>query len=163
VKTLCRTCILSLAAVFCLSGTAFGLLTLKELPSGRKSTAPTITIDGTLLAAVPMVFERLGFSWKWDDAGQQLTCLRNTQQYVFTRDVPYYFSGEVLLPLSTPAVRVGATIFLPVEEIVGILSGAGGPRVRWNAAGRILTINKSSHSVVSVTAEKKQNSVLVTV
>jgi N-acetylmuramoyl-L-alanine amidase len=162
-KTLVRTVILSYAAVFFLCGTVFATITVKELPSGRTATVPSITIDGTLLAAVPMVFERLGFSWKWDAVGQQLTCTRNAQQYVFTEDIPYYSSGDALLPLSTPAVRVGATIFLPAGDMVAIIRGSGGPKVRWNAVSRLLTINKSSHSIVSVSSEKKQNGVLITV
>ena len=162
-KTLVRTVILSCAAVFFLGGTVFATITVKELPSGRTATVPSITIDGTLLAAVPRVFERLGFSWKWDAVGQQLTCTRNAQQYVFTEDIPYYSSGGALLPLSTPAARVGSTIFLPAGDIVAVLSEAGGPKVRWNAASRLLTINKSSRSIVSVSSEKKQNGVLVTV
>lgn len=154
---------LSCAAVLWLCGTVSAAITIKELPSGRTSTVPTITLEGGLLTAVPMVFERLGFTWKWDAAGEQLTCTRNAVQYVFTKDVPYYFSGDSMLPLSVSASRVGATIFLPAPEIVAILSKAGGPKIRWNAASRLLTINKSSHSIVSVSSEKKQNGVLVTV
>jgi N-acetylmuramoyl-L-alanine amidase len=144
-------------------GAAYASLTLRELPSGRTATVPTVTLDGRLLAAVPMVFERLGFSWKWNEEGQQLTCMRNAQLYVFTKDIPYYSCGDALLPLNSPAKRVGATIFLPAEEMVAILKEAGGPKIKWNAASRLLTINKSSHSIVSVSAEKKQNGVLVTV
>jgi len=162
-KTLFRTVVLSYAAVFVLGTAVSAAITVRELPSGRTATVPAVTIDGTLLAAVPMVFEQIGFSWKWDAAGQQLTCTRNALQYVFTEDVPYYSSGGALLTLSTPAARVGATIFLPAGDIVAILSEAGGPKVRWNAASRLLTINKSSHSIVSVSSEKKQNGVLVTV
>ncbi|MBN2189284.1 MAG: N-acetylmuramoyl-L-alanine amidase [Chitinispirillaceae bacterium] len=162
-KTRHRNIILPLAAALALGGNVFGALTLRELPSGRTSTVPTITIDGTLLAAVPMVFERLGFTWKWDDGGQQLTCIRNAQQYVFTKDIPYYFSGDALLPMPSPAARVGATIFLPAEEMVAILKEAGGPKIRWDAASQVLTVSKSSRSIVSVSSEKKQNGVLVTV
>jgi N-acetylmuramoyl-L-alanine amidase len=162
-KTLFRTVVLSCAAVFFLGKAVSAAITVRELPSGRTATVPAVTLEGTLLAAVPMVFERLGFTWKWDASGEQLTCTRNAKQYVFTKDVPYYLSGDTVLPLSTSAARVGATIFLPAGDIVAILKDAGGPKVRWNAASQTLTVNKSSRSIISVSSEKKQNGVLVTV
>jgi N-acetylmuramoyl-L-alanine amidase len=162
-RRLARTITLPLAAVMCSGAAVSAAITVRDLPSGSTAAVPAITLHDTLFAAVPMVFERLGFSWKWEEAGQQLTCVRNARQYVFTQDVPYYSCGSALLPLPAPVVRIGATLFLPAEELFKVVKDSGGPELRWNAASQVLTISKSSHSIVSVAAEKKQNGVLVAV
>ena len=147
----------------CCCGTAAANITVRELPSGRTGTLPAVMRGGELLVALPPLFERLGFKWRWDDPAQQLTCVRNARQYVFTQDIQYYFCDNALFPLPAPVLRIGASLYLPMKAFLAIYKGVNGPKLRWDAASKALTINKSSYSVASVACEKKQNGVLVTV
>lgn len=158
-----RKIVLLSATALCCGGTAFADIAVRELPSGRTGTVPTTTRSGECLTALPVIFERLGFTWKWDPVARQLTCVRNTQQYVFTQDIPYYSCGNVLQPLPVPALRIGATLYLPLRTLLDITRGMTAPNMRWNKATQVLTINKSTHSIVAVACEKKVNGVLVTV
>ena len=161
-----RNLILLSASLLCCSGAAlpaFADITVRELPSGRTGAIPSATLSGECLAAVPVIFERLGFTWKWDAVSQQLTCVRNAQQYVFTQDIPYYSCGNVLQPLPTPVLRIGPTLYLPLRTLLDITRGMTAPNMRWNKVSQVLTINKSTHSIVAVACEKKVNGVLVTV
>ena len=165
-RTFRNLVLLSVTAVCCggpAGGQAFADITVRELPSGRTGTIPSTTRSGECLTAIPVVFERLGFTWKWDAPAQQLTCVRNAQQYVFTQDVPYYSCGNVVQPLPAPTRRIGATLYLPLRTLLDITRGMTAPTMRWNNASQVLTINKSTHSIVAVACEKKVNGVLVTV
>jgi N-acetylmuramoyl-L-alanine amidase len=162
-KTNYRIIIVAAAAVAGCTFAAVADIGVKELPSGRGGTVPSLMRNGELLAAVPMVFERLGFKWRWDASARQLTCGRNARQYVFTQDIPYYSCGNELLRLPSPPARIGATLYLPLSTLLEIARGTDVPAMKWNAASQLLTINKSPYSIASVACEKKQNGVLVTI
>jgi len=155
-RALMLFCAVSAAAVS-------GAITVREVPSGRSSTVPSVDHDGELMLALPLFLERLGFKWQWDEAARQLTCSRNMQHFIFTQDIPYYSSDNALLNLPQPPERIGASLFLPLGAILDIGKAVSGISLRWNPASNALTVNKSSYSVASVACEKKQNGMLITI
>lgn len=155
-------------AILCYCATpSFSAITVRQMPSGQTVSVPSIVRDGALQVALPLFLESLGFTWQWDETACQLTCARNAMQYVFTEDVPFYTFGDMFHQLSVPPRRIGASLFIPVREIIEIGGKIDGRRYAWDSASRTMTVEKllkkSPFSIVSVAAEKKQNGVLVTI
>jgi N-acetylmuramoyl-L-alanine amidase len=152
------SCILWFGAV-----PGFSAITLKLMPSGKTGTVGALSQDGELVAAVPEFFEQLGFKWQWDASTQQLTCVRNLTRYVLTQDVQFYTFNGALLELPAAPRRIGATLYLAPEALADIYKETGGAKAAWDPAAQTLTVGNASQTITSVTAEKKQNGVVVTV
>jgi N-acetylmuramoyl-L-alanine amidase len=155
------------AIFLCCAMQSFPAITVRQTQSGQTESIPSIVRDGVLQTALPLFLESLGFTWQWDETARQVTCERNAMQYVFTEDVPFYTFGDMVYPLSVPPKRIGASLFIPVGEIIEIGSKIEGRKFEWDSISRTMTVDKLSKktpfTIVSVAAEKKQNGVLVTI
>lgn len=91
-----------------------------EVPSGTESPLPAARVDEVRYAAVPVFFERLGFTWQWDSGNRRLTCVRGNERFVFLQDISYFFHDSLLSALRQTPVRRGPTLFLPLSELLEI-------------------------------------------
>jgi N-acetylmuramoyl-L-alanine amidase len=165
-KTISTGVIAAMVLLFS-SLTAFSAITVRQLPSGRTGFVASIERDGMLEVALPLFLEQLGFIWQWDETAGRLTCVRNETRFIFTEDVPFYTFGLSQYRLSVSPKRIGATLFVPASEIVEIGKCLNVHGFEWDSVSRTITIDKplkhSTHTIVSVSSEKKQNGVLVTI
>jgi N-acetylmuramoyl-L-alanine amidase len=149
-------------ALACAAVTA-GELTVSFIPSGPEQTVPTVVRRDGLWAALPCFFESLGFSWRWDDAAQQLTAVKNADRYVFSRDICWYSHNADLHALAFPPQRIGADLYVSIPTLLEIVSALYGTRFTWNPTTLSLTINQEAFTIVSVSQEHREGKDVYTI
>jgi hypothetical protein len=142
---------------------SFGAITIQFLPTGASHSVGTIVRQGELWVAVPHFFEQFGYSWQWDETAQQLTCLKNSWCYIFSRYIPQYSGPSGLGSLTAAPVRIGPTLYVPFSALLEIASSLCSGSLRWDATRQVLSVNQSLFTIASVTAEKKEKSVIITI
>jgi N-acetylmuramoyl-L-alanine amidase len=138
-------------------------LTISFPPAGAAHMVSTVNREGVLWAAAPQFFERIGFSWQWDDAAQQLSCVKNNRRYVFSRDISWYSSNDDLCRLPAPPQRIGAELYVPVPALLEIVKTLYDGNVKWDSVRQALSISMQSFSIASVSVDKRDGGVLLTV
>jgi N-acetylmuramoyl-L-alanine amidase len=149
--------------LLCFAAVASGELTITFPPAETAYTVSTVNQEGVLWAAAPQFFERLGFSWQWDNAAQQLSCTKNNLRYVFSRDVPWYSSNEELCRLSAPPQRIGAEFYVSVPALLEITKTCCGVNITWDSVKQVLSVSRQLFTITSVSVDKRDRGVLLTV
>jgi N-acetylmuramoyl-L-alanine amidase len=162
-NALSRHCHLCGIGLLCAVAVASAELTITFPPAGVAHTVSTVSREGGLWAAAPQFFEHIGFSWQWDAAAQQLSCRKNNQRYVFSRDIPWYSSNDDLRRLPSAPLRIGAELYVPLPALLEITRALYDGNVKWDSVRQSLSISTQSFTIASVSIDKREGGVLLTV
>lgn len=135
---------------------------LKKDSSGKKVSVLSVQMESVTFVSITDICENIGYRWSWDRNIQQLTCKKNKRKLDFFQDNSFFILDSKVKQLPVAAIRHGGTLLLPVNLIPELFSEQGS-ELKWNAGTRTIEYNKSKHSIISASCEKKKNGVLLTI
>lgn len=138
-------------------------LTITFPPAGAAHMVSTVNREDGLWAAAPQFFEHIGFSWQWDGAAQQLSCVKNNRRYVFSSEISWYSSNDDLCRLPASPQLIGAELYVPLSTLLEIVKTLYVGNVKWDAMRQALSIRGQSFTIASVSVDKRDGGVLLTV
>ena len=149
--------------LLCAAVVASGELTITFPPARAACTVSTINHESGLWAAAPQFFERLGFSWQWDNAAEQLSCVKNNRRFLFSADVPWYSKSDDLCRLPAPPQRIGAELYIPLPALLEIANALYDGNIKWDSVRQALSISVQPYTVTLASVDKRDGGVLLTV
>ncbi|MCU0609571.1 MAG: N-acetylmuramoyl-L-alanine amidase [Chitinispirillaceae bacterium] len=151
-------CVLVFITVLLMIAPARADITVITSATGETHRVVTIMSEKSELADLPAMTLAFGFTWKWNSGAQQLTCEKPASRLVFTRDIACYLSSGTLLPLFAAPVRIGPTLYLPVDQLISLCARESGRTCQWDSAAKTVTIaaaavTRAPESIIDMQAQ----------
>jgi N-acetylmuramoyl-L-alanine amidase len=135
--------------LFFLTASAASHLTIKNAGTAACDTIETIDDSLKYLVPVTEICSKLGFKWQWDRYTQRLTLTSNSARLSFVQDNCFYNLNDSILQLPVAPQRIGATIYLPVQNLLEILRPLCALALRYDPANHVLFTDSTQSAHVS--------------